>query len=490
VAVVPLHEYPRVDIKSVANKAVLKRAGILVVILLIIAVTSAAALASQEEQSETAIPAYLVVPFILMLGSIAIIPLKWEHWWESNWNKLLVALVLGIPVGAYFAYYNIHALEHSMKEYFSFIVYVGSLFVISGGILLRGDLKASPAVNTGFLATGAALASFIGTPGASRLLIRPVLRINGNRRNIKHVVIFFIFCVSNIGGCLTPLGDPPLFLGYLRGVPFTWTFHLWPEWLMANTILLCLFFLIDRHLFKTEPAVKSGAAALLPTNAYTADSAAQPETGASGKGLGALHLRGLVNFVWLGGVVISVAFLDFGLREMAMIIMVFLSLATTTKGLRAENRFTYHPVIEVAFLFAGIFLTMIPALELLKSNGPVLAEKGLTEPWMFFWFTGVLSSFLDNAPTYLTFFALAQGMHIAGETVAQTGITVAMLKAISLGAVFMGANTYIGNGPNFMVKAIADESGTKMPSFIGYMLWSAGILIPLFILITFIFFIL
>jgi Na+/H+ antiporter NhaD/arsenite permease-like protein len=440
---------------------------ILCLILIVLAALSTPLFAA-EEGHDVHVSPYLVIPFILMLGSIAVVPLKWEHWWEDNNNKLKIAAVLGIPVGLYFAFVEISLLEHSMLEYFAFIVYVGSLFVISGGILLKGDFKASAGVNLGFLATGAALASFIGTPGASMLLIRPVLRINQNRKSVKHVVIFFIFTVSNIGGCLTPLGDPPLFLGYLRGVPFTWTFNLWPQWLMANVILLILFYLIDKRLFVKEAVTESADKSVTPVP---------------------FGISGLVNFIWLAGVVLSVAFLDLGLRELVMVCMVLMSLKTTPQGLREENRFTYHPVIEVAYLFIGIFLTMIPALALLEANGPMLAEKGLTEPWMFFWFTGILSSFLDNAPTYLTFFALAQGMQMAGETVANTGITVDLLRAISLGAVFMGANTYIGNGPNFMVKAIADESGTKMPSFIGFMAWSGGILIPVFILITFIVFI-
>jgi Na+/H+ antiporter NhaD/arsenite permease-like protein len=287
------------------------------------------------------------------------------------------------------------------------------------------------------------------------------------------VVIFFIFSVSNIGGCLTPLGDPPLFLGYLNGVPFTWTFRLFPEWLLTNGILLILFYIFDTLKFKKEPIIE-------------APHIKQP-----------LSAVGLINILWLLGVVFAVAFIQIpfphcetlGYREIALLMLVGISLITTQKGLREENKFTYNPVIEVGFLFLGIFLTMIPALVYLETHGPALVEKGLTKPWMFFWFSGSLSSFLDNAPTYLTFFTLAKGMKMAGDTVAATGVTVALLKAISLGSVFMGANTYIGNGPNFMVKAIADETGTKMPSFVGYMKWSGLILIPVFIFITFVVFI-
>ncbi len=429
-----------------------------------------------QDHGEQSISLYYSIPFVLMLVSIAVIPLKWEHWWEDNNNKLKVALILGIPIGFFFLFYDIHKLQHTLEEYIAFMVYVGSLFVISGGVVLRGEIKCSPKTNLIIMGIGTLLASFIGTPGASMLLIRPLLRINADRKDIKHVVIFFIFTVSNIGGCLTPLGDPPLFLGYLNGVPFIWTFSLWPQWLLANSIILAIFYIIDSKKFKTES---------LPESSQS-----------DGKGK-PLSIVGLINFAWLAGVILSVAFVQktygpfviLGPREVIMLIMVFLSLKTTKMGLREENQFSYQPVLEVAYLFIGIFLTMIPALVYLETHGSAFAEKGLTEPWMIFWFTGILSSFLDNAPTYLTFFSLAKGMELAGTLVAQTGVTEAMLRAISLGAVFMGANTYIGNGPNFMVKAIADESGTKMPSFLGYMLWSGAILIPIFIVVTFLVFI-
>ncbi len=430
-----------------------------------------------QDHGEQSIALYYSIPFLLMLGSIAVIPLKWEHWWENNNNKLMVALVLGIPVGLFFFFFDVHKLQHTLEEYVAFIIYVGSLFVISGGIVFRGEVKCSAKVNLIIIGTGTLLASFIGTPGASMLLIRPLLRINSKRKDIRHIVIFFIFTVSNIGGCLTPLGDPPLFLGYLNGVPFGWTFSLWPQWLLTNSIILGLFYFIEKKKFKEE---------IQPADSQKAEKE-EP-----------LRVVGLINILWLAGVVLAVAFLQqpfgglsiIGYREIIMLCMVAISLATTTKGLREENKFTYHPVIEVGYLFIGIFLTMMPALVYLETHGPAIAEKGLTEPWMIFWFTGILSSFLDNAPTYLTFFSLAKGMELAGTIVAQTGVTEAMLRAISLGAVFMGANTYIGNGPNFMVKAIADESGTKMPSFLGYMLWSGGILIPIFILVTVLVFIL
>ena len=425
-------------------------------------------LAASAGHEASAPPLFSVIPFILMLLSIAIIPLKWEHWWEDNNNKLKVAMILGIPMGVYFAFADHVALLHVLEEYIAFIIYVAALFIISGGIVIRGSVKVTPMLNLLFLTIGGCIASFIGTPGASMLLIRPLLRINAGRKHIVHTVVFFIFIVSNIGGCLTPLGDPPLFLGYLQGVPFSWTFGLWKEWALTVALLLALYFVIETILYKkdtiTEPTEK------LP-----------------------FSITGNINFAWIAGVVCCIAFLPtvlegiglehylFPIRELVLVGLIFMSLKTTSKALREENKFTYHPILEVAYLFIGIFLTMIPALVLLQTRG---GELGVTSPLQFFWFTGILSSFLDNAPTYLSFFKLAQGMQMAGETVAATAVTPIILKAISLGAVFMGANTYIGNGPNFMVKAIADESGIKMPSFGGYMVWSFGILIPIFLLVT------
>ncbi len=422
--------------------------------------------AATETQHTESLPLITVIPFILMLLSIAIVPLIKEHWWESNWNKLIISLVLGIPMGIYILFHDYLELIGTMEEYISFIIYVGSLFIVSGGIILRGDLKISPKINTLFLGIGGILASFVGTPGASMLLIRPVLRINSGRKYVMHTVIFFIFIVSNIGGCLTPLGDPPLFLGYLNGVPFSWTFKLWPKWLFMVGLLLIVYYIVESYLFKKETLQIS-------------KKEIKPEV--------PLSIGGLINFLWLGGIILSVAFLPvFPIRELVLLGIIALSLITSPKGLRKENKFTFNPIIEVGFLFFGIFLTMIPALIILKTRG---SELGVSQPWQFFWMSGGLSSFLDNAPTYLTFFNLAQGLHATGNLVANTGIQFKILEAVSLGSVFMGANTYIGNGPNFMVKAISDEAGTKMPSFIGYMAWSVGILIPLFIIVTYISFI-
>ena len=396
-----------------------------------------------------------------MLLSIAVFPLCVPHWWESNRNKLAVSLFLGLPILALYAVRRPGALLAMTEEYVSFIVLLAGLFVISGGIVLRGDVEATPVTNTGFLALGSVLASFIGTTGASMLLIRPLLQTNRERTHVQHTIVFFIFLVSNIGGMLTPLGDPPLFLGYLQGVPFTWTFRLWAHWGLQVSVLLALYFVWDRRRYTREPiaALRRDRAQIEP-----------------------LRLRGASNIVWLGLVVLAVAFLQAPWRETAIIALGGLSLWRTPRALRRANGFTAYPIVEVAVLFAGIFLTMIPALELLRLRG---GELGVRAPWHFFWATGILSSFLDNAPTYLTFLALGQGLGLAREVV---DVPHAILAAISVGAVSMGANSYIGNAPNFMVKSIAEQQGVKMPSFFGYMLYSGVILLPLFVIVTVVFF--
>jgi Na+/H+ antiporter NhaD/arsenite permease-like protein len=402
-----------------------------------------------------------MLPFVVMLLAIALCPLWVPHWWESNRNKLLVATALSLPVLAVYGVRHPAALAHPAADYGSFIVMLAGLFVVSGGILLRGDLVATPLTNTGFLALGGALASFVGTTGASMLLIRPLLQTNSERTRVTHIIVFFIFIVSNIGGMLTPLGDPPLFLGYLAGVPFTWTFRLIPQWVLMLVALLATFFVYDSVQFSREPlaAIRRDRSRVRP-----------------------LRVHGTLNGVWLVGVVLAVALLLAPWRELAILVLGGLSLKLTPGHIRRDNGFSAGPMIEVAVLFAGIFLTMIPALELLRLRGD---ELGVRTPWQFFWMTGTLSSFLDNAPTYLTFLALAQGLRLADEVV---GVPAAILTAISVGAVAMGANTYIGNAPNFMVKAIAEEAGVRMPSFFGYMLYSGVILVPLFVIVTFVFF--
>jgi len=369
--------------------------------------------------------------------------------------------VLGLPVLVLYARHDPAALWHTAGDYLSFMALLASLFVISGGVLITGDLEARPAVNTAFLAVGAVLASLVGTTGASVLLIRPLLATNQERRHVAHTVVFFIFVVANIGGCLTPLGDPPLFLGYLLGVPFTWTLRLAPHWLLANGMVLAIYYLWDRraHAREERAAVALDAAAVRP-----------------------IRVTGKRNVVFLLAVVASVAFLHSPYRELAMLAASALSLALTSRAVREANRFTFHAISEVAALFAGIFVTMLPALDVLHARG---RDLGLTEPWHFFWAAGLLSSFLDNAPTYLTFVAIAQSLGLPAEV---AGMTHQVLAAISVGAVFMGANTYIGNGPNFMVRSIAQERGIKMPSFGGYMLYSGAVLIPVFVVVTLVFF--
>jgi Na+/H+ antiporter NhaD/arsenite permease-like protein len=410
---------------------------------------------------ETALPLYTVLPFALMLLAIAVLPLWLPHWWEANRNKLLVAGGLGLPVLALYAVRRPGALAHAAEDYLSFIILLTGLYVISGGVLLRGDLVATPLTNTAFLAVGSGLASLVGTTGASMLLIRPLLQTNRERTRVKHTVVFFIFTVSNIGGMLTPLGDPPLFLGYLAGVPFAWTLRLWGPWLLMTGALLLAYFVWDTTQYVREPiaALRRDRSQLEP-----------------------LRVRGGWNALWLIGVVLAVAFLHAPVREAAILALAGVSLWSTPAAVRRANGFTSYPMVEVAVLFFGIFLTMIPALELLRVRGH---ELGVREPWQFFWSTGVLSSFLDNAPTYLTFLALGQSLRLPDEVV---GVPHAILAAISVGAVAMGANTYIGNAPNFMVKAIAEEAKVKMPSFFGYMLYSGAVLLPLFAVVTALFF--
>jgi Na+/H+ antiporter NhaD/arsenite permease-like protein len=431
------------------------------------------------------LPLWSVFPFVLMLLCIAVLPLTFEHWWEHNRNKFIVACVLGIPVGAYFLAFEglvgQHQVAHVMLEYLAFMFLLGSLYIISGGIVLRGDLKATPAVNTTFLAIGTVLASIMGTTGAAMLLIRPVISTNQERKHKVHTIIFFTFLVANIGGSLTPLGDPPLFMGYLRGVPFTWTLGLAPVWAFTSVLLLVIYYFLDRWRYKQE------------TPAALKDDETRQEK---------LSVKGLVNVPLLAGVVLSVAFGQqlnelgpsiwnmVGLREVVMGALAVASMVLTSKALRKSNEFTFAPIIEVAALFFGIFLTMIPAIVLLNARG---GELPVNEPWHYFWATGSLSSFLDNTPTYIVFFELAAAKAHFDPAVAPLGLQMIqsreeILMAISLGAVFMGAMTYIGNGPNFMVKAIAEERGVKMPSFFGYMLWSCAILLPTFVIITLVFF--
>jgi len=407
------------------------------------------------------LPAYAVLPFVLMLLLIAMLPLWVPRWWESNRNKLLVACAVSAPILGLYLMRDPRALARTAEEYVSFIILLAGLYVVAGGVLLRGDLVAATGTNVAFLGAGFVLASLIGTTGASMLLIRPLLQTNQQRTRVKHTVIFFIFLVSNIGGMLTPLGDPPLFLGHLHGVPFTWTLRLWPHWLVMGGTLLVVYFVWDTIQYAREPAaaVRRDRQALEP-----------------------LRVSGAINALWLVGVVAAVALLQAPAREAAIVALGAMSLWTTPRSIRRANGFTAHPMVEVAVLFLGIFATMMPALDLLRLRG---GELGVRQPWQFFWASGALSSFLDNAPTYLVFLTLAQSLGLSQEVV---GVPDAVLAAISAGAVAMGANTYIGNAPNFMVKSVAEEARVAMPSFLGYMVYSGLILLPLFALVTLIFF--
>jgi Na+/H+ antiporter NhaD/arsenite permease-like protein len=418
------------------------------------------------------LPIGWVVPFALMLLSIAVFPLVAGHWWERLGSKAMVATALAAPVAGFFLARQPHALVLAAEDYVAFIALLGSLFMIAGGILIRGDLRATPAVNTAFLAIGAVLANLIGTTGASMLLIRLVLETNSERKRISHIPIFFIFLVSNIGGCLTPLGDPPLFLGYLQGVPFSWTLSLFPEWAFMVVSLLVIFYFVDLWAVRHEStvALRRDRERIRP-----------------------LRITGAHNFIFLFGVLLVVLCVHDNalLRILLMLVMGVASYLTTTREIHRRNHFSFYPINEVAIVFAGIFVTMVPALLVLEARG---ASLGIDKPWQFFWLSGGLSSFLDNAPTYLTFTRLALGVSgLAPEPPGALSVLVhhqagaALLRAISLGAVFMGASTYIGNGPNFMVKAIVEHRKIRMPSFFGYMLWSVGILVPLFLLVTAIF---
>lgn len=423
------------------------------------------------------LPLWSVLPFGLMLLCIAVLPLAAPHFWEKNRNKALVSLVLGLPVALWIGAMDLSALAHAAREYVAFIVLLGALFSISGGIVVRGTLAGTPGLNTLILGLGAVIASFIGTTGASMVLIRPLLRANSVRQRKAHVFVFFIFVVSNAGGLLTPLGDPPLFLGYLRGVPFLWTLRLLPMWLVVNGALLLLFYVVDSTIFRREDIATPGDLDEVAVAHHVP-----------------VHVVGKRNFLFLAGVVAVLLVsgnlsLPAGVAEAGMLVMAGLSFATTPRTLHEENGFAFGPIVEVAALFAGIFATMIPALAVLNVRG---ASLGIDVQWEFFWATGILSSFLDNAPTYLAFASVASAF--LGTDAANLAQIVAhpagppLLAAVSAGAVLMGANTYIGNGPNFMVKAIAEQAGVRMPGFFGYMGYSCAVLIPIFVGVTFVFF--
>ena len=431
--------------------------------------------------------AWSMIPFGLMLLTIAIVPLIAEHWWESNVHKLLVALVLGIPTAICLMTGGmLHELEHQLfGDYIPFIILLLALYVITGGIHLAGDIQAKPWVNTTFLGLGWLLASVMGTTGAAMLLIRPLLTTNQQREHKVHTVLFFIALCANCGGLLTPLGDPPLFMLFLRGAEFGWFFSLLPQWAFVGVVLLLAYFALDTYYYKKEH--------------WTALSADVREHQP-------LSLHGKTNLIYLLGVILAVAFVHAGtipemaeegaslwlkyLREIILLVLIAMSLFTTKRNVRYDlNKYSWGPIIEVAVLFLGIFITMTPALAYLNANA---ASLGLSQTWQFYYATGALSSFLDNTPTAVAFHSIASGltpdqMATFGSSVV-AGVPELLLQAICLGAVLFGAMTYIGNGPNFMVKAIAEESGVKMPSFFGYMFkFSLIVLLPVYILVQLIF---
>ncbi len=461
--------------------------------------------ASEAVHAAAQLPAFWglgVAPFAILLLCIAVLPLvpATHHWWEENRSKFMVAMVCAVATLGYLAWsaHQAHgqplavaggAVKHAiLDEFIPFIVLLGSLFAVTGGIVIKGDLRATPWTNTMILAAGTGMASFVGTTGASMLLIRFLLKVNSERRRLVHTVVFFIFLVSNIGGTLLPIGDPPLYLGYLKGVPFLWTASLWMEWAFAGGVLLAIYFVWDSIEYKRESKVDIKRDVAL----------AQP-----------LRVEGLRSLPFLVGVVLCVALLDpsrpipgtsvhpfLYLREGLMVLLAGLAMWATPKALREENEFSWFPIVEVAALFSGIFITMQVPLEVLHAKG---ASLGVDTPMKFFWVTGALSSVLDNAPTYLVFLQTAEtlGPGTGAGTGAAASIPMIpltdgavrgdLLAAISLGAVFMGANTYIGNGPNFMVKAIAERSGVRMPSFFGYMAFSMLVLIPVFVVLGWVF---
>jgi len=471
---------------------------------------TAALLAAEEGVKPAAVnghpPLWMVLPFVVLLGGIAVFPLlRWtSHRWESNLSRFYFAGSLAAVTLAYYLFLandpvpahwptkhvtfpaqagpnftaTFDVLANALLgEYFPFIVLLFSLYAISGGIRIQGDLRAHPLTNSAFLAVGGVLSSIIGTTGAAMLLIRPLLETNSERKHVKHTVVFFIFVVCNCGGCLLPIGDPPLFLGYLQGVDFLWTLRLWPAWLLVNGALVLIYYLWDRFWYYAheQPA-----------------DIARDETQVR-----RLEFVGLwPNAFLLAAVVVSVGVLDpsqavpgtdwhapLYLREMVQLGLVALSLLLGSREVRRANNFNYAAIVEVAVLFFGIFICMQPPLQILDVEGPCL---GLSSPAHFFWASGSLSSVLDNAPTYVVFFEAAKSLtqQWGLPALPRAGVAENLLVGVSLGSVFMGAMTYIGNGPNFMVKAIAEKSGVAMPGFFGYVVYSCVILLPLFAITT------
>ena len=429
------------------------------------------------------VSAWLLIPFIIMLLTIAIAPLVAGHWWEKNSNKLLYVLCLSIPTSIILFACGLgdNLLHQMLYDYIPFIVLLCALFVVTGGIKLTCDSVATPTVNTTMLFIGYALASFVGTTGAAMLLVRPLLEMNRDREHKIHTFFIFIVLVANCGGILTPLGDPPLFLLYLRGAPFTWFMEMYPQWVFIGAVVLIGYYLYDSWRYHRCETI-----GVRPHHHY------QDEEGFT------INIRGAKNFVLLIGIILSVAFLNPSyfptmgehdapiyikfLREIVLLAIIGVSMRITKRKVREDNHFSWEPITEVAIIFIGIFVTMTPALLFLNENAEMFRLESARE---FFYATGTLSSFLDNAPTAVAFYTVAQGLDEIGVTVA--GVSPEILQAISMGAVFFGAMTYIGNGPNFMVKAIAEKEGVRMPSFFAYIALALVTLLPIYALVEYLF---
>lgn len=465
----------------------------------VLAMNPMTAMAAGDAAASETVPLAFCIPFAGLLLCIAVLPLIKPELWEKHqavavavWSLLFI-IPFALCYGAGEALEKV--LECIIDDYLTFIVLLFGLFCVAGNITMEGDLAGSPRVNVGLLLIGTLLSSWIGTTGASMLMVRPIIKMNSWRKRKSHIMVFFIFLISNIGGCLTPIGDPPLLMGFMRGVPFFWSLSLFPVMIFNMAVLLFVFYWLDRRSYRKDIA-----------------EGMKPDISKPGT---EISLSGLHNLIFLVLIVAAVIlsgtlpanpmFQDAegavrGIRifgevkltypamiEVAIILLsAFLSFKTTNPEIRRKNHFTWGAIKEVAVLFIGIFITMQPALMILKANG---ASLGITEPYQMFWATGALSSFLDNTPTYLVFLTTAGALgYTEGMSTVLGTVPLHMLMAISCGAVFMGANTYIGNAPNFMVKAISDENGIKMPSFFGYLLWSLIFLVPVFVLDMLIFF--
>ncbi|SHN65182.1 sodium:proton antiporter [Desulfitobacterium chlororespirans] len=465
-----------------------------------------------EHSLGTLLPLYSVIPFVGMLLSIALGPVLFPKLWHHHFGKVSAAwaALLAVPLIVVYGKQGVDELLHLLiADYIPFIVLIGSLFTVGGGILVRTSLKGTTWVNAGFLTIGAIVASWMGTTGAAMLLIRPFLRVNKDRKYKAFMVVFFIFMVANVGGALTPLGDPPLFLGFLHGVPFFWTLRLITPMAVVLAGLLLIYIAFDKYYLAKEQ--KEGGLAL--ASFYGDGAAAQDLSGAGSAPGKKLEILGAQNFILLAVIIgvilfsgyvkmseVSILGVHLGwqdvIRNLVLVVIMVISMKITPRAVREENEYSWGPILEILYLFFGIFVTMAPALAILKageSGALSFITAAVKEPAQYFWIAGALSSFLDNAPTYLTFFSTALGQFYPGmaeaPAVAQFLADQPLyLLAISAGSVFFGAVTYIGNAPNFMVRSIAEESGVKMPSFFGYMVYSFCILLPLFGVVTWLFF--